>query len=186
MPPSQGLIDPLSERELDVLRLLGSDLGGPEISRELMVSLNTLRTHTKNVYAKLGVTSRREAVRRAAELGLLTTEMITRCGDDRSPHRLLACEGDIDPEHRAHGSTRSASAATSTPAGVTWFDGMTLTPDEDGTTVVRGVLADQAALHGVLQRLRDAGLPLISIIQLDDSEERTMTTPTRTTPRRRP
>jgi hypothetical protein len=51
---------------------------------------------------------------------------------------------------------------------VTWFDGMTLTPDEDGTTVVRGVLADQAALHGVLQRLRDAGLPLISIIQLDD------------------
>ena len=51
---------------------------------------------------------------------------------------------------------------------VAWFDGMTLTPDEDGTTVVRGVLSDQAALHGVLQRLRDAGLPLISIIQLDD------------------
>ena len=50
---------------------------------------------------------------------------------------------------------------------VAWFDGMTLTPDENGTTVVRGVLADQAALHGVLQRLRDAGLPLISIIQLD-------------------
>jgi hypothetical protein len=49
-----------------------------------------------------------------------------------------------------------------------WFDGMTLTADEDGTTLVRGVLADQAALHGVLQRLRDAGLPLISIIQPDD------------------
>ncbi len=49
----------------------------------------------------------------------------------------------------------------------TWFDGMTLTATEDGTTVVRGVLADQAALHGILQRLRDAGLPLISIIQLD-------------------
>ena len=49
----------------------------------------------------------------------------------------------------------------------TWFEGMILTADEDGTTVVRGVLADQAALHGVLQRLRDAGLPLISIVQLD-------------------
>jgi hypothetical protein len=49
----------------------------------------------------------------------------------------------------------------------TRFDGMTLTADEDGTTVVRGVLADQAALHGVLQTLRDAGLPLISIVQLD-------------------
>lgn len=50
---------------------------------------------------------------------------------------------------------------------VTSFEGMTLTPDEDGTTAVRGVLADQAALHGVLRRLRDAGLPLVSIIQLD-------------------
>jgi hypothetical protein len=49
----------------------------------------------------------------------------------------------------------------------TAFDGMTLTADEDGTTVARGVLVDQAALHGVLQRLRDAGLPLISIVQLD-------------------
>jgi LuxR family maltose regulon positive regulatory protein len=72
-PPVAGAgpIDPLSERELDVLRLLGSDLAGPQIARELVVSLNTLRTHTKNIYAKLGVTSRREAVRRAAELGLL-------------------------------------------------------------------------------------------------------------------
>jgi LuxR family maltose regulon positive regulatory protein len=69
----QGLLDPLSDRELDVLRLLASDLGGPDISRQLFVSLNTLRTHTKNIYAKLGVTSRREAVRRAEELGLLTT-----------------------------------------------------------------------------------------------------------------
>ena len=49
----------------------------------------------------------------------------------------------------------------------TWFEGMTLTTHEDGTTVVRGVLADQAALHGVLQKVRDAGLPLISIVQLD-------------------
>ncbi len=48
-----------------------------------------------------------------------------------------------------------------------WFEGMTLTAAEDGTTLVRGVLADQAALHGILQRLRDAGLPLISIIQPD-------------------
>jgi LuxR family maltose regulon positive regulatory protein len=64
------LVDPLSERELDVLRLLRSDLDGPAIARELTVSLNTLRTHTKNIYAKLGVSSRRGAVRRAAELAL--------------------------------------------------------------------------------------------------------------------
>ncbi|HEX5615535.1 MAG TPA: LuxR C-terminal-related transcriptional regulator [Acidimicrobiia bacterium] len=65
-----GLVDPLSDRELDVLRLLRSDLSGPEIARELIVSLNTMRTHTKSIYTKLGVNNRREAVRRADELGL--------------------------------------------------------------------------------------------------------------------
>lgn len=64
------LVEPLSERELDVLRLLRSELSGPEIARELLVSLNTMRTHTKSIYLKLGVNSRRAAVRRADELGL--------------------------------------------------------------------------------------------------------------------
>jgi LuxR family maltose regulon positive regulatory protein len=73
VPPTSDLADPLSERELDVMRLLMSELAGPEISRHLFISLNTLRTHTKNIYAKLGVTSRREAVRRATELGLFRT-----------------------------------------------------------------------------------------------------------------
>ena len=79
-PGKQALIEPLSERELDVLRLLASELDGPDIARELMVSLNTMRTHTKNIYAKLAVTSRRAAVRRAAELGLLS-----RARDRRQP-----------------------------------------------------------------------------------------------------
>ena len=69
-PPPDALIDSLSDRELDVLRLLRSDLNGPEIARELHVSLNTLRTHTKHIYTKLGATNRREALTRASELGL--------------------------------------------------------------------------------------------------------------------
>ncbi len=68
---SQRLIEPLSERELEVLRLLRTELNGPEIARELLVSLNTLRTHTKNIYNKLGVNNRRAAIRRAEELDLL-------------------------------------------------------------------------------------------------------------------
>ena len=72
-PVSQGLIEPLSERELDVLRLLGTDLDGPDIARELVVSLNTVRTHTKNIYTKLGVNNRRAAVRRGKELDLSRT-----------------------------------------------------------------------------------------------------------------
>ena len=65
------MVEPLSERELEVLRLLGTELDGPEIARELLVSLNTMRTHTKNIYNKLGVNNRRAAVRRAEELDLL-------------------------------------------------------------------------------------------------------------------
>ncbi len=65
------LIEPLSERERDVLRLLGTNVSGPDIARELMVSLNTLRTHTKNIYDKLEVNNRQAAVRRAEELDLL-------------------------------------------------------------------------------------------------------------------
>ncbi len=66
-----SLVDPLSPRELEVLRLLASDLDGPEIARHLFLSLNTVRTHTKSIYTKLDVTSRRAAVRRGRELGLL-------------------------------------------------------------------------------------------------------------------
>ncbi len=67
---NQGLIEPLSVRELEVLRLLRTDLSGPDIARDLMVSLHTLRTHTNNIYSKLGVNNRRSAVRRAEELAL--------------------------------------------------------------------------------------------------------------------
>lgn len=67
----QPLPEALTERELEVLRLLTTELNGPAIARELTVSLNTMRTHTKNIYSKLGVNSRRAAVRRAEELDLL-------------------------------------------------------------------------------------------------------------------
>jgi len=71
-PVAPALVDPLSERELDVLRLLGSDLDGPAIARELVVSLNTVRTHTKHIYTKLGVNNRRSAITMAHRLGLLS------------------------------------------------------------------------------------------------------------------
>jgi LuxR family maltose regulon positive regulatory protein len=70
-PVQQPLSEPLSDRERDVLRLLGTDLDGPAVARALMVSLSTLRTHTRSIYTKLEVNSRRAAVRRAEELQLL-------------------------------------------------------------------------------------------------------------------
>jgi LuxR family maltose regulon positive regulatory protein len=66
-----ALLEPLSDRELDVLQLLATDLDGPDIARALSVSLNTMRTHTKSIYTKLGVNSRRAAVRQAHDLNLL-------------------------------------------------------------------------------------------------------------------
>ncbi len=63
--------DDLTDRELEVLQKLATELTGPEIARELYVSVNTLRTHTKHIFTKLGVKTRRAAVAQGAARGLL-------------------------------------------------------------------------------------------------------------------
>ncbi len=70
-PASSSLIEPLSQRELEILRLFKTELSGPEIAQELVIALSTVRTHTKSIYSKLNVNSRRVAVKRAIELGLI-------------------------------------------------------------------------------------------------------------------
>ncbi|WP_205484167.1 LuxR C-terminal-related transcriptional regulator [Arthrobacter sp. Alg241-R88] len=70
-PGTDAMPVQLSERELQVLRLLDSSLSGPEVARQLFVSLNTLRTHTRHIFEKLQVNNRAEAVRSAREHGLL-------------------------------------------------------------------------------------------------------------------
>jgi DNA-binding CsgD family transcriptional regulator len=101
-PVNQDLVEPLSERELDVLRLLRSDLDGPDIARQLMVSLNTMRTHTKNIYAKLGVNNRRAAVSRAVELV---------CSPEPAP------ANSVPSSSTAHGQALSTGARFWTPRG---------------------------------------------------------------------
>jgi LuxR family maltose regulon positive regulatory protein len=61
----------LSEREVEVLRLLATTLTGPEIAGQLFMSVNTFRTHTRHIFTKLDVNTRRGAVSRAGELDLL-------------------------------------------------------------------------------------------------------------------
>ncbi len=70
-PQTQPLLEPLSARELEVLRLLNTHLSSTEIAEELFISVNTARFHIKNIYGKLGVHGRSEAIQRARELGLL-------------------------------------------------------------------------------------------------------------------
>lgn len=67
---------------------------------------------------------------------------------DRAPHYEIRVEG--------HLGVRWAA----------WFDGMRLTLEDDGTTVIAGPVVDQAALHGLLQKLRDIGIPLVSLRQV--------------------
>ncbi len=66
--PMPSSIKPLTDRECEVLRMLATDLSGPEIARELTIALTTLRFHSRNIYSKLNVNSRRSAVRKAKEL----------------------------------------------------------------------------------------------------------------------
>jgi ATP/maltotriose-dependent transcriptional regulator MalT len=67
----EPLTEPLSQRELDVLRMFKTELSGPEIAHELVIALSTVRSHTKSIYSKLNVNNRRAAVKRAVELNLI-------------------------------------------------------------------------------------------------------------------
>jgi LuxR family maltose regulon positive regulatory protein len=69
--PQTELFEPLSTRELEVMRLLKTELSGPEIAQELTIALSTFQSHTKNIYSKLNVNSRRAAIIRAEDLNLI-------------------------------------------------------------------------------------------------------------------
>ena len=60
-----------------------------------------------------------------------------------------------------------------------WFDGLSLTNENDGTTLIHGLVVDQAALHGLIQKVRDVGLPLISVAQIDTDQTDISTTEAR-------
>jgi LuxR family maltose regulon positive regulatory protein len=69
--PADSLVEPLTERELEILRLIAAGRSNPDIAESLYLSLNTVKWHAKNLYGKLGVSNRVEAAARAQELGVL-------------------------------------------------------------------------------------------------------------------
>jgi LuxR family maltose regulon positive regulatory protein len=71
LEPEPQLVEPLSEREIEVLRLIADGLTNREVGQQLVISLGTVKAHTSNIYGKLGVRSRTQAVARARELAIL-------------------------------------------------------------------------------------------------------------------
>ena len=69
--PRSQLVEPLSEREIEVLQLIAEGLTNPEIASRLFISLNTVKAHCRNIYGKLGVNNRTQATGRARALGIL-------------------------------------------------------------------------------------------------------------------
>jgi hypothetical protein len=84
-----------------------------------------------------------------------TVDGASPAGHDTTPHYEIRVRGHLGPRWAA------------------WFDGLELSNEEDGTTVIRGPVADQAALHGLIQRLRDVGLPLVSLVPVPNDPKGT-------------
>jgi LuxR family maltose regulon positive regulatory protein len=70
--PEAGLIEPLSIRELEVLQVIAEGLSNQEVANQLFLSLHTVKVHARNIYAKLGVKNRTQAVAKARTLGILS------------------------------------------------------------------------------------------------------------------
>jgi hypothetical protein len=75
--------------------------------------------------------------------------------------------GPIDAEHSEAGRYEIRLKGHLDGRWVAWFDGLTLSLERDGTTVIHGSIADQAALHGLLQKVRDTGLSLVSVRRVE-------------------
>ena len=98
----------------------------------------------------------------------------------KTTHQVSSYGRFVSTEDRTTGTTTGAPAAEHTnipqyevrvrghlgSRWAAWFDGLSLSIEDDGITVIRGPVVDQAALHGLLQKLRDVGIPLVSLVQL--------------------
>jgi hypothetical protein len=105
-----------------------------------------MRAH--HLGADLGITTATRSDQRA--VAGLTRSVMHRHRDRHQPGRYeIRVEGHLDARW------------------IPWFDGLSLRRDSDGTTIIGGLVADQAALHGLLSKVRDTGLPLLSVTPVD-------------------
>jgi hypothetical protein len=86
---------------------------------------------------------------------------------DRNAGGKEQMSGRIDADHHEAGRYEIRLKGHLNGRWAAWFDGLSLSRESDGTTILRGSIPDQAALHGLLQKVRDTGLPLVSVIRIE-------------------
>jgi len=156
--PSSPLIEPLSARELEVLRLLTTSLSSTEVAQELFVSVNTIRSHVKSIYRKLVDEYTMSTVARLPKpahwgASLKEAHIMTNGREfDKQGIYEIRVKGLLDEKWSD------------------WFDSFTITPQGDDETLLTGPVADQSALHGLLGKIRDLGLPLLSVKRVESEE----------------
>ena len=162
----------LSPSELRVLRYLPTNLTRPEIARELYVSINTVNTHIRNIYSKLGARDRSSAVQRARELRLLSTGARVNVGI-AAPSRITRFR------RRRLTRSRCRMIAWTTPPGLytirirgrlgatalSAFPSM-VSELKGSETVLTGLLEDRSAVFGVLAQIEALGLELLELRQI--------------------
>ena len=152
------LLEPPSEAELSVLRLLATDLSVREIGERLFLSPNTIRTHRRLLYRKLGVHTRTDAVARATALGLLEK----RITQGEAPRFGATARRRGQAGYVATKTYRLIVEDELSDHMAATFQGMTLT-HVNGNTALTGAIRDQSELQGLLQRVSGLGLTLLDV-----------------------
>ena len=162
---SREPVEEPSPAELAVLRGLAAGLSRREIGAQLYISLNTVKSHTRELYRKLGATSQAEAVARAEALGLLEPESITRVILGPAPPKSRPTSGMLGLACRPP-ATASSSKAKLGARYASAFEEMTISA-HDGITEITGEIIDPSHLQGLLERIAGLGLTLHSLTPLD-------------------
>src|SRR4029079_3989946 len=163
--------DELSPSELRVLRYLPTSLTRPEIASELYVSINTVNTHLRNIYSKLGARDRSSAVQHARELRLLAKRTHSSYG----PSQTAAIEQSPDSGDAGSPDARDDDGVATTPglytiriSGRLGATALSSLPSivcelESGERVLTGLLEDRSALFGVIAQIEALGLELVEL-----------------------
>ena len=180
------MVEPLSPRELEVLRLIEQGFSNQEIADRLFLAVSTVKGYTRTLFDKLQVQRRTEAVVRARELRLVVVSLLPRKQYLRQyfssypailAFRYITCA--LSKRHTVMSNTPDSTTHLNQamiyqiriegqlgPQWTDWFEGLTITLEDDGDTLLTGPVVDQAALYGLLKKVRDLGLPLVAVNQV--------------------